>query len=307
MGDTKMRAITGRTIGRREALAGGLGLLTAAGLTGRQAAAQAWPSKPVRFICGYAAGGLTDIFARLTGEHLQHKLGQPFVVENRTGAGSMIAGELVARAPADGYAIWFTNSTAMFQNQIIFKSVPYDVAKDFTPVAMLSAGKSPVCVHKSVPGNSLADFVAYAKSNKVSWGTTGPGSTGHIFCAKLNELYGLQIEPVHYRGEAPMWTDLGSGVVQIANSTYQGALPHLQAGNIKPIAVPTRTRMTKKLPEVKTFWEQGATHPYFLLETMVCCLAPAATPRDIVEKLSAGMVEANDTPRVQQVIDQFGN
>jgi len=103
-----------------------------------------WPNKPVRFICGYAAGGLTDLFARLAAEHLTTKYGRPFVVENKTGAGSIIAAEMVAKAAADGYTILFTNSTAMFQNQVIFKNVPYDTAKDFIPVSMLSAGKVPL-------------------------------------------------------------------------------------------------------------------------------------------------------------------
>jgi tripartite-type tricarboxylate transporter receptor subunit TctC len=297
-----------RTTGRRAVLRAGAAATAAISL-GAPFVSRAqgqWPNKPVRFICGYAAGGLTDIMARLTAEHLSNKYQQPFVVENKTGAGSMIAGEMVVKSPADGYTIWFTNSTAVFQNRVIFKTVPYDAEKDFIPIAMLSAGKVPTYVHKSVPATNVAEFVAWAKTNKTSWGTTGPGSLGHIFSSKINEIYGLNIEPVHYRGETPMWTDLGAGVTQLACSTYLGALPHLQAGNIRPIAVPTRTRMTRKLPEVKTWLEQGVTHPYFLLESMVCCMAPTGTPREIVEKLSDGMVEANNIPRVQGLIDQFG-
>ncbi|QQS15029.1 MAG: tripartite tricarboxylate transporter substrate binding protein [Rhodospirillales bacterium] len=283
--------------------------LALAGLAAGAGRAQpaGWPNKPVRFVCGYAAGGLTDIMARVTAEFLTEKHKQPFVVENKTGAGSMIAAELVAKSPPDGYTILFTNSTAMFQNRVIFKNVPYDTERDFTPIAMLSAGKVPLFVHKSVPGNAgLADLVAYAKANKTSFGTTGPGSLSHIFCVKLNEIYGLSMEPVHYRGEAPMWADLSAGVTQAACSTYLGALSALQAGNIRPVAVPTRTRMRSKLPDVRTFLEQGATHPYFLMESMVCCVAPAATPREIVDALSAGMVEANATPRVKGLVDQFG-
>jgi tripartite-type tricarboxylate transporter receptor subunit TctC len=278
----------------------------AGGLVGT-ARAQAWPAKPVRFICGYAAGGLTDIMARVTAEYLGEKYKQPFIVENKTGAGSMIAAEMVAKSAPDGHTILFTNSTAMFQNRVIFKNVPYDADKDFVPIAMLSAGKVPLFVHKSVPGNDgLADLIAYAKTNKVSFGTTGPGSLAHIFCVKLNEIFGLSMEPVHYRGEAPMWADLSAGTTQAANSTYLGALSALQAGNIRPIAVPTRTRMKSKLPDVKTFLEQGATHPYFLMESMVCCVAPTGTPADIVQKLSDGMVEANATQRVKGLVDQFG-
>jgi tripartite-type tricarboxylate transporter receptor subunit TctC len=264
-----------------------------------------WPNKPVRMICGYAAGGLTDIFARISAEYLSAKLKQPFVVENKTGAGSIIAADFVAKSPADGYTVLFTNSTAVFQNQVIYKSIPYDAARDFVPVAMLSAGKVPLCIHKSVPGNDLAALVAYAKSNKTSFGTTGIGSLAHVFCMKLNDTFGINMEPVHYRGEAPMWADLSAGVTQAACSTLQGASAALQAGNAKPVAVPTKTR-SRRLPEVATFFEQGATHPYFLLESMVCCMVSTGTPRPIVEALSAGIVEMNDTPRIQALVDQFG-
>lgn len=265
-----------------------------------------WPGKPVRFVCGYAAGGLTDLFARLAAEHFTTRYGKPFVVENRTGAGSIIAGDIVARSPPDGYTLLFTNSTAMFQNQVVFKSVPYDAAKDFVPVSMLSAGKVPLCIHSSVPGNNdLAALVAFARNNKTSFGTTGIGSLAHIFCMKLNDTFGIEMEPVHYRGEAPMWADFSAGVTQVACSTLQGASAAIQAGAVRPVAVPTRTR-SRRLPDVATFHEQGATHPYLLLESMVCCVAPTGTPAPIVEALSDGIVEMNAQPRMREFVDKFG-
>ena len=291
-------------IGRRRFMAAGAaaGALTPAGVLGQT---PDWPAKPVRLVCGYAPGGLTDLFARLAAEHFTIRYGKPFVVENRTGAGSMIAADIVAKSPPDGYTLLFTNSTAMFQNQVVFKSVPYDAAKDFTPVSMLSAGKVPLCIHASVPGKDLAALVAYAKRNKTSFGTTGIGSLAHIFCMKLNDTFGIEMEPVHYRGEAPMWADLSAGVTQAACSTLQGASASIQAGNARPIAVPTRTR-SRRLPGVATYYEQGATHPYFLLESMVCCVAPTGTPAPIVEALSAGMVEMNAQPRMREFVDKFG-
>jgi len=291
-------------IGRRSLIAASAaaGALAPLGSFGQPAA---WPNRPVRFMCGYAAGGLTDLFARLAAEHFSAKYGKPFIVENRTGAGSIIAGDIVAKSPPDGYTLLFTNSTAMFQNQVVFKSVPYDAAKDFTPVAMLSAGKVPLCIHASVPGNDLTALVAYAKKNKTSFGTTGIGSLAHIFCMKLNDTFGIEMEPVHYRGEAPMWADLSAGVTQAACSTLQGASASIQAGNARPVAVPTRTR-SRRLPDVATYHEQGATHPYFLLESMVCCVAPTGTPAPVVEALSAGMVEINTQPRMREFVDKFG-
>lgn len=268
--------------------------------------AQDWPGKPVRFVCGYAAGGLTDLFARLAAEHFTAKYGKPFIVENRTGAGSIIAGDIVAKSAPDGYTLLFTNSTAMFQNQVVFKSVPYDAARDFTPVSMLSAGKVPLCIHASVPGNNdLAALVTYARKNKTSFGTTGIGSLAHIFCMKLNDTFGIEMEPVHYRGEAPMWADLSAGVTQAACSTLQGAWAAIQAGNARPVAVPTRTR-SRRLPDVATYYEQGATHPYLLLESMVCCVAPTGTPAPVIEALSARMVEMNARPRMREFVDKFG-
>lgn len=289
-------------LARRGFLAGSAAALVAPMVPARAAD---WPAKPVRFVCGYAAGGLTDLFARLAAEYLTTKYKQPFVVENKTGAGSIIAADMVAKSPADGYTILFTNSTAMFQNQVIFKNVPYDTAKDFVPVAMLSAGKVPLCVHKSVPGSDLAGLVAYARTNKTSFGTTGIGSLAHVFCMKLNETFGIDMEPVHYRGEAPMWADLSGGVTQAACSTLQGATAAIQAGNARPVAVPSKVR-SRRLPEVATFQEQGATHPYFLLESMVCCVAPTGTPQSVVEALSAGMVAMNDEPRMKEFVDKFG-
>jgi tripartite-type tricarboxylate transporter receptor subunit TctC len=292
-------------IRRRRFMAGGAaaGALLPACAFGQ---APDWPAKPVRFVCGYAAGGLTDLFARLAAEHFAAKYGKPFIVENRTGAGAIIAGDIVAKSPPDGYTLLFTNSTAMFQNQVVFKSVPYDAAKDFIPVAMLSAGKVPLCIHSSVPGdNDLAALVAYARKNKTSFGTTGIGSLAHIFCRKLNDTFGIDMEPVHYRGEAPMWADLSSGVTQAACSTLQGAWAAIQAGNARPVAVPTRTR-SRRLPDVATYYEQGATHAYLLLESMVCCVAPTGTPAPVVEALSAGMVEMNAQPRMREFVDKFG-
>lgn len=292
-------------IGRRNVIAAGAAAGTLAPLHTFAQSAE-WPNRPVRFVCGYAAGGLTDLFARLAAEHLTTKYGKPFLVENRTGAGSIIAGEIVAKSLPDGHTVLFTNSTAMFQNQVIFKTVPYDVARDFIPVSMLSAGKVPLCIHSSVPGgNDLAALVAYARKNKTSFGTTGIGSLAHIFCMKLNDTFGIEMEPVHYRGEAPMWADLSAGVTQAACSTLQGAWSAIQAGNARPIAVPTRTR-SRRLPDVATYYEQGATHPYLLLESMVCCLAPTGTPGPIVEALSAAMVEMNAQPRMREFVDKFG-
>ena len=294
----------GEPIGRRQFASGALGAGVV--LAAPSVRAQAWPTQTVKIICGYPPGGSTDAFARAYGDYAAQKLGQPFVVENKTGAASIIACEYVAKAAPDGYTLLFTNSTALFQNQATYKSLPYDPVRDFVPVALFPTGHLPMYVHSSVPAKDLKEFIAWGRVNKVSFATYGPGSVSHVTCAKLNELYGLKMEPVHYRGEGAMWPDVAAGNCQAAVGSYQSALASMKAGHVRPIAVPTMKRLVSKLPDVPTFHEQGATHPTFLLEGMVGCLAPKGTSRDIVERLSGLFVEAGKTERIQKIIDLFG-
>ena len=292
----------GVPFGRRR-LVLGAGVVLAAPAVKAQAA---WPAQTVKIVCGYPPGGSTDAFARAYGDYAAQKLGQPFVVENKTGAASIIACEIVAKAAPDGYTLLFTNSTALFQNQVTYKTLPYDPVRDFVPVALFPTGHLPMYVHKDVPAKDVKAFIAWAKNNKVSFATYGPGSVSHVTCAKLNELYGLKMEPVHYRGEGAMWPDVAAGTCHAAVGSYQSALSAMQAGSVRPIAVPTMKRLKSKLPDIPTFYEQGLTHPTFLLEGMVGCLAPKGTPRAVVEKLSDVFVEAGKTERIQKILDLFG-
>ncbi len=292
------------TFSRRAAL-GGLGASLLATPAARAQTGD-WPNRSVKFVCGYPPGGSTDAFTRAYGDYLAQHYKQPFVVENKTSAGSIIACEIVARAAPDGYTFLFTNSTALFANKVTYKKLPYDPDKDLVPVSLMPAGHLPMYVHKSVPAKTIPEFVAWAKTTKVNFGTYGAGSVAHITCATFNNVHGLSMQPVHYRGEGPMWADINGGVVHAAVGSYQAASAAMQAGNAIPIAVPTTTRMKRKLLHVPTFHEQGATHPYFLLQGLVGCLAPAGTPRPIVEAVSNLMVEAGKTPRIQALLEQFG-
>jgi len=267
--------------------------------------AQAWPGKPVRIVVSYPAGGLTDAFARAYGDHISQKIGQPVVVENKAGAAGIIGADLVAKSPADGYTLLFTISTTMVMNQVLYKSLPYDPNKDFIPISFMSAGHLPFIVHKSVPATNLKEFAAWAKTNKVSIGTYAAGSYSHVVVAELNKAFGLNMEAVHYRGEAPMWQDLAAGAIQAGSGSYQAAAGVLQSGAGRAIAVPQVTRM-KKLPDVPTFLEQGVTAKAFQIRGWVGLFAPAGTPKDIVERLSALMVEGGQTPRIRQMLDTFG-
>jgi tripartite-type tricarboxylate transporter receptor subunit TctC len=281
------------------------GSFTALAALPAPAIAQAWPSKAIRIIVTYPAGGLTDVFARAYGEYVSQKVGQPVVVENKTGAAGAIGAEMVKSSPADGYTLMFTNSTTMIMNKVLFKKLPYDPDKDFALVAWFNTGHLPTIINKDVPAKNVAEFAAWARDRKVSLATYGAGSYAHVVAETLNRHYGLKMEAVHYRGEALMWQDVASGAVQGASGSYASASAVLQTGAGRPIAVPTMERM-KKLPDVPTFYEQGLTEKAFQVRGWVGCAAPVGTPDDVVQKLSDLMVEAGKTERIQKIIDTFG-
>lgn len=268
------------------------------------ATAQAWPNKPIRIICTYPAGGLTDVFARAYGDYVAQKIGQPVVVENKAGAAGAIGAEMVKQAAPDGYTLMFTNSTTMVQNKALFKKLPYDPDKDFALVAWFNTGHLPTIVNKDVPATNIKEFAAWAQGRKVSLATYGIGSFAHVVTETLNRHYGLKMEAVHYRGESLMWQDVASGAVQGATGSYASASSVLQTGAGRPIAVPTLERM-KRLPDIPTFYEQGLTEKAFQIRGWVGCAAPASTPEEIVQKLSDLMVEAGKTERIQKVNDTF--
>lgn len=289
---------------RRELLRYGSAAAAVAALPA-PAIAQAWPSKPIKIICGYPAGGLTDTFARAYGEYISQKTGQPVHVENKAGASGAIAAEQVKNAPADGHTLMWTISTTMIMNKVLFKKLPYDPDKDFVPISWMDAGHLPTIVSKNVPAKNVKEFAEFARNNKVSLGTYGAGSYSHCAVEALNRSLGLKIEAVHYRGEAPMWIDVGSGAVHGGSGSYAAASPVLQSGNGRAIAVPTSTRM-RKLPDVATFLEQGLNDKAFQVQGFICLVGPAAMPKDIVVKLSDMMVEAGKTERIQKILDTFG-
>jgi len=286
---------------RRQILKGGV----AAVLFPAPALAQAWPAKPIRIVCTYPPGGLTDVFARAYGEYVGQKLGQPVVVENKTGAAGAIGAEIVKQSPPDGYTLMFMNSTTMVQNKVLLKKLAYDPDKDFAPVAFFNAGHLPTAVHKDIPVKTIPEFAAWAKDHKVSAATYGAGSFAHVVAASINKHYDLTMEAVHYRGEGLMWQDVASGQVQTATGSYASMLPTLQTGAVKVIAVPTLVRM-KRLPDVSTFYEQGLTEKAFQVRGWVGCSVPAGTPDAIVQRLSDLMVEGGKSERVMKINDQFG-
>ena len=264
-----------------------------------------WPTRQIKIIAGYPAGGQTDLFARTYGEYIRSETGQNVVVENKAGASGSVAAVEAKRAAPDGYTLMFTISTTMIMNRVLMKDIPYDAEKDFVLVSIMPAGSLPFVAGEKTGAKTLAEFVAYAKkAEKVNVGTYGAGSYAHMAIVEMNKQYGLKIEPVHYRGEAPMWTDLAGGFIDGAHGSYSAALSVLQSGLGRAVAV-SRKRMSV-MPDVPSFTEQGATSRIFQLTGFQCCAVPAGTPAEIIQKLSKLLVAGGKSEKVKQVMKSFG-
>lgn len=287
----------------RRAVLGGLALVAPS-----IARAQApWPSKPITIVVNFPAGGLTDGIARAFGQHVQQATGQQVIIDNKPGASGNIGAAMVARAPADGYTFLHSVSSTLIQNRVMFKQMGFDPDKDFTIVSGTSSGVLPVVVHKSVPAEvkDLKSFIAWAKGQKINWGSWALGSSAHIFAQHLNEKYGLTIEVVTYKGEAPMWQDMGAGSLQAAMGSPQAMNALLVKGDVRPIVAPSQVRYVK-LPDVPTSAEQGFDDPALTVRGWLALAAPAATPKEIVKRMSDLWVAAADSAPGKKMMESFG-
>src|SRR5215813_2011939 len=286
---------------------GSAAAVSAIPLIGSNAHAQQtdWPNRPIKIIAGYPAGGQTDLFARTYGEHIRAETGQGVTVENKAGASGTVAAVEAKRAAPDGYTLMFTISTTMIMNRVLMKDAGYDAEKDFVLVSIMPAGSLPFVVGEKTGAKAFDEFVAYArKAEKVNIGTYGAGSYAHMAIVEMNKAYGLRMEAVHYRGEAPMWTDLAGGFIDGAHGSYGAALSVLQSGRGTAVAV-SRKRMST-LPDVPSFAELGAKPRLFQLTGFQCCAVPAGTPPEIIQKLSKLLVVGGKSEKVQQVMKSFG-
>lgn len=256
--------------------------------------AQTLPAGNIRIVVGLPAGGLTDAFARAYGNHIGRELGRTVVVDNRPGASGALAAQTVKAAPADGLTLLFTISTTFFGNRVLIRNLQYDPDRDFTIVSVVPAGHLPLVVRANLPFTSVRDLLAHAERNDVSIGTYGAGSFPHVMIDALNRNLSRKIEPVHYRGEAPMWTDLAGGRLHAACGSFLAAQTVLASGAGRVIAVPTDTRM-RRLPEVPTFAEQGFPAPVFNLKAWVGLAAPSGVPDALLDRYSELMVAAAPT------------
>jgi tripartite-type tricarboxylate transporter receptor subunit TctC len=266
-----------------------------------------WPSKPITIVVNFPAGGLTDGIARAFGQAVQQATGQQVIIDNKPGASGNIGAALVARSPADGYTFLHSVSSTLVQNRVMFKTLGFDPDKDFTIVSGTSSGVLPVVVHKSTPAEvkDLRSFIDYAKGHKINWGSWALGSSSHIFAQRLNELHGLAIEVVTYKGEAPMWQDMGSGSLQAAMGSPQAMNALLVKGDVRPIVAPSTVRYVK-LPDVTTSREQGFDDAALTVRGWLALAAPAATPKEIVQRMSDLWVAAADSAPGKRMMESFG-
>jgi len=247
------------------------------------ARAQDYPSRPVRIIVGFAAGGPNDILARLMGRWLSERLGQPFVVENRPGAGGNVATEAVVRAPADGYQLLLVGTPNAI-NATLYDHLDFDFIRDVVPIASVFRGALMMVVHPSVPARTLPDFITYAKANpgKLFYGSGGTGGITHITAELFKMMTGISMVHVPYRGVAPALVDLLGGQVQVLFANPAQSLPHVQAGKLRAIAVTTATRLAGA-PDLPTI---GEFVPGYEASSFFGFGAPMGTPSTIIEILN---------------------
>jgi tripartite-type tricarboxylate transporter receptor subunit TctC len=267
------------------------------------ATAQSWPTKPIKLIIPFAAGGTTDILGRLLAQQLTKDLGQNVIVENKGGAGGNIAAEFVAQSPADGYTIMLASGSMLTVNPNLYKKLPVDYAKDFVYITNVASGPMLLSVSKKMPVKNFAEFVAYAKTKDLNFGSAGIGSQVHM--AGENLTYAAKIPATHvpYKGESAAINDLVSGQIDFMVGNLTAATGFAKNGQIKPLAV-TSAKRVQQLPDVPTVAEAGI--PGFESTGWFGLVAPANTPNAITEKIYNATVKAVSSEAMKKSLDLNG-
>ena len=262
-----------------------------------------YPTRAVRLVVGFPAGGPTDIVARIMAQCLSERLGQQVIVENRPGAGSNVATQAVIAAPADGYTLMIISPPHAI-NATLYKKLPYNFLNDIAPVAGIAQGPNVMEVHPSVPAKTVAEFIAYAKANpgKISYASAGNGTTIHLSAELFMAMTGIKMQHVPYRGSAPALTDMISGQVHVMFDNLLSSMPHLQSGALRPLAVTSRAR-AETLPDVPTVAD---TVPGYETGTWWGLGAPKATPADIIEKLNRENNACLAEPKIKARFAELG-
>jgi tripartite-type tricarboxylate transporter receptor subunit TctC len=266
--------------------------------------AQPWPSKPVRMVIPYPAGGSIDVSGRRLAEGLSTEIGQPIVVENRSGANGIIATDFVAKSAPDGYTFLVSTLAAHAGNPAAQKSLPFDPVKDFAPVTVINTVPLLLVVHPSFPAKSIPDIVAMAKERpaKIHYASFGTGGMAHLAGVQLELAGNVKMVHVPYKGGAPALADVLGGHVEMFFSGINSALPHVRAGRLRPIAV-TGAARSKALPEIPAVAE---TYPGYEAGVSPAVWFPARTPQDIVNRMHAAVVKVINTPKFRQAAERDG-
>jgi len=261
------------------------------------ALAQDYPIKPIHLIVPFPPGGGNDTVARAIAQQVGPDLGQPVVIDNRPGAGGSVGAELAARAPADGYTLFLAGVGSHAVNPNLHRSLPYDPVRDFAPISLIASAPSVLVVNPAVPARTLAEFTAYARAHpgKLNYASNGNGSAAQLAAAMYETMADVRMVHVPYKGIAPAMTDLMSGEVQLMFGTIVALVPHIQAGKLRALAVTSRKR-SSLLTGVPTLAESGL--PDYEAGSWYGILAPAGTPREVIERLHGAIVKALRQPEV---------
>lgn len=265
-----------------------------------------WPDRPIRIIVPFAAGGTNDLTARVMAEKLSSALGQPVLVENRVGAGGSIGAEAVAKSPADGYTLLQASGSTHGGNSAVFKTLRYDPVRDFAPISMLVRTPFILATHPSVSATTVRELVAAARAapGKLNYASFGTGSSSHLVGELFKTMAGVDLTHVPYKGSAPAVAGTVAGEAQIIFDVINTSGPHIKAGRLRAIAVGSATR-SPVLPEAPTIAEAGV--PGFEAIVWFGLLAPAGTPRPVIDRLHREIVNALALPDVRERLAGMGN
>jgi tripartite-type tricarboxylate transporter receptor subunit TctC len=261
-------------------------------------AQSAYPTKPVRVVIPWPAGGSNDVVGRIVLQKVSESMGQQFVIDNRAGAAGTIGADLVAKAPSDGYTL-MVHSTTHVGNASLYKKLPYDTLKDFSAVALMAAQPGALTVHPALPVKSVGEFIALAKSRpgSINYSSSGNGSAPHMSMALLVSMTGINVVHVPYKGGAPQVTALVSGETQASMATISTVLTHIHSQRLRALGV-SSARRSGVLPNVPTIAEAGV--PGYEMNPWIAVFAPAGTPKDIISRLNAEVNKALKHPDVSK-------
>src|ERR1700738_470663 len=274
-------------------------------LMATNARAADYPTRPIKLVVPYAAGGPTDVLGRLVGEYLGRDLKQPVIVENKAGAQGAIGAEAGARSEPDGYTLFVTAASIIVLNPMLYKKLSYDPVRDFRMLALVIDLPVVMEVHPSVPAKTVAEFVAYAKQNpgKINFGSAGTGGTIHLAGEMFKQIAGVDMVHVPYKGAGPALTDLLSGNIHVMFDTLSTALPPVKSGLLRAIGVSSEQR-SPDLPDVPTIAESG--YPDYLVSVWDGLAAPAKRPDDVAQKISASLDRGLNDDAFRAALEKIG-